>query len=293
MSAFAFNLVRLNNTMLTGIRSPSFQPRETQMPSETDGTIYQTSSPVIRAAPMARFSTIAVRSLFSLFGSTRPPYVAMDGTNGLELIGAQIGTNVPGYASGTVHARRQGLNGLVALSGLSWRPRDVVEATVDAYWIAAAGGTNPVPPTTIALPTIPVNTEQLVLTGVSGIPATRITSLDLSITHQIENNDESICYNTGLPYPILTKQPGVGGTVEIIQTVETLDLTTTLSNGTVTSTFGVLNHNGLGLGASTAFFTLNNPQIREEEVAGKPATRRITIRGTWDGTNSPITLGVA
>lgn len=291
MTAFAFRVVKINGTLLPGVRLPDFQRREKQMPSEADGSIYQTSSPVLRAAPMARWATIAVKTLWGLFGTaTRPPYILLDGTNGLELIGPKINATTPGYDATAVHASRKGLSGLIMLAGLSWRPGDVVEATVEAFWTTSAGGTDPITSAAVALPTIPVNTEQLVLSSVSGIPSTRIASLDVAITHQVENNDETICYNAGLPFPVLLKQPGVGGSVEVIATFETTDLTTTISNGTVVITMGVLNHNGVGLAAGTAVMTINSPQIREEQISGSPASRRVTVRGTWDGTNFPVAL---
>lgn len=294
MTAFAFNAVKLNNAFLKGIRQPDFQVREKQVVSDTDGSIWQTSAPVIRAAPMAKFDTVAVKALFALMGtSSFPPFVALDGTNGLELLGLKINPTGPGYDATAVHASRKCLNGLLMLSGLSWKPGEVLSASVDAYLLATAGGTNPVVASTVALPSIPVNTEQLVLSSISGIPSTRIAAWDVAIAHQVENNDEQVCYNHGLPYPVLAKQPGTGGAVEIILTVETTDLTTAVTNGAVTSTFGVLNHNGVGLAAGTATVVLNNPQIREESIGSKPAMRKITIRATWDGTTQPITIATA
>lgn len=294
MTAFAFNVVKLNNAFLKGIRQPDFQVREKQAVSDTDGSIWQTSAPVIRAAPMARFDTVAAKALFVLMGtSSFPPFVALDGTNGLELLGLKINATGPGYDATSVHASRKCLNGLLMLADLSWKPGEVLTATAEAYLIATVGSTNPVVASTIALPTVPVNTEQLVLSTISGIPSTRIASWDVSISHQVENNDEQICYNHGLPYPVLAKQPGTGGAVEVLLTIETTDLTTAISNGTVVSTFAVLNHNGVGTSAGTATVTLNNPQIREEGITGKPAMRKIVIRATWDGSTQPITIATA
>jgi hypothetical protein len=293
MTAFAFNLVKINGNLLPGVRQPSFQRREKQAVSESDGTIWQTSAPVIRAAPMARFSTVAVRSLFNLMGTaTRPPHIALDGVNGLELIGAKINASTPGYDGASVHASRKGALGLIMLSSLTWRPGDVAEATCDAYWRTASGATDPILPATVALPSIPINTEQLVLSSVSTVPAGKILSLDIGIAHQVENNDD-MCFDLGLPFPVLLKQPGVGGAVEIQGTIETTDLTSVLSNGVIASTFTVLNHNGVGLSSQTATLTVNSAQIREEEIAGKPSSRRISFRGTWDGTSFPITATTA
>ena len=294
MTAFAFSIVKINNVAQFGVRSPDYQPREKQLPADQDGTVWQTSSPVIRAAPMLKWSTVAVKTLLALFGTTsRPPYVALDGVNGIEVIGAKINATGPGYDATAVHASRKCLNGLVMLAGLSWKPGDVVEASCEAFLTGTAGGTNPVVTATVAAPTIPVNTEQLVLSSITGIPSTRILSLDVAISHQVENNDDVICYNAGLPYPLLCKQPGVAGPVEWLATFETTDLTTALTNGTITVVFGVLNHNGVGLAAGTATLVLNNCQIREEGIAGKPGSRKVTARATWDGTSYPGTIATA
>lgn len=296
MSAFAFNLVRLNNAFITGIKSPSYERREQFAIATQDGTLYQTSAPVIRAAPKATFTTVAVKALFTLFGGAGAlPFVVMDGTNGCELIGTKINTAGPGYDATAVHASRKGVAGMVFLSGIRWSPGQIAEAMCDVLWTTAAGGTDPVVIATVALPTIPVNTEQLVLSTCT-VPAgvlSRITSLDLAVTHQAENNDDAICFSTGLPFPMLLKQAGVGGSAEIVLTIETLDLTTVMTNGTVTVVFGVLNHNGVGLAAGTATITINAAQIRADTISGMPGVRRITVRGTWDGTNRPMTITTA
>jgi hypothetical protein len=299
MTAFAFNLVRLNNTLLSGVRQPDFQRREKYAPLETDGTLYQTSRPVIRAAPMAGFTTVAFRALVqSLTATSGIPYTLLDGTNGLELIGAKINPTSPGYDSTvSVHARRQHLNGLLMLKGISWRPGDVAEASVEAFFTSAAGGTDPTVGTSITLPAIPTGTEQLVLSGITmpggTISATRVTGFDLSINHQVENNDDAICFNTGLPFPILLKQPGVGGTAEIGLSLEVLDLTGTLANGAVSAVFTRLAHNGVGLTTGTVTIALANCQIREAGIGSKPGARKLDIFPTFDGTTAAFTATAA
>ena len=299
MTAFAFNLVRANNTLLTGIRQPNYQRRPKYAPLDNDGTLYQTSRPVIRAAPMASFSTVAMRAMVQALTATSGiPYLALDGTNGLELIGAKIGSNVPGYdPTASVHARRQHLSGMAMVSGISWRPGDVAEMSMEAFFTATTGSTDPTVITPITLPAIPVGTEQLVLSAITmpggTISAARCVSYDLSINHQVENNDESMCYNTGLPFPVLLKQPGVGGTAEIGLSLEVLDLTGTLANGAVSAVFTRLAHNGVGLTTGTVTVALANCQIVEVEIRGKPGVRKLEIFSTWDGTTAACTLTAA
>ena len=79
-------------------------------------------------------------------------------------------------------------------------------------------------------------------------------------------------------------------------TVETLDLTSSISNGTVIWTLAVLNNLGVGLGSNTAIITLNNPTIRETVIRGEDGSagkRQITCRALFDGTNKPLTIATA
>jgi hypothetical protein len=298
MPAFAFNLVRLNNasTMLGGISSPNLDRRENEVALSNDGTLHQTGAAVIRSAPMVSFTSVAVRALFIALGTgDEIPFVALDGTNGIELFGAAINTAGPGYLGSSVHAKRQMLNGGMFLRRVSWSPGDIARAEVDVYGLSSNGTTNPVTASTAALPTIPTNTEQLVLASVvlNALSLTNVSSFDCSITHQGENNDEDICFSTGLPYPILMKQAGVGGATEVTITIETLDLTSSWTNGTVVATFKPLLNRGVGLDTTTAVITLNTPTIRETIIRGedgRAAKRQLVCRGLFDGTNKPLTI---
>jgi len=295
MTEFSFSLVRLNqaSTCLGGIRAPSFVRRPAYRRGEDDGTIHATSQHANRVAPMARFQTVAARALNALLvGSSELPMVALDGTNGLELIGGQIATAVPGYLGTTSHARRQAISGHVYLAGLDWSPGDVLVSTAEAFAIAANGTTDPFPATIVALPTVPVNTEQLVLSSLTlgGLAITRCASYSVQVTHQAENNDDGICFNLGLPFPVMLKTAGVGGTSEVVITIECDDLTGTPTvAGACTAVFTALAVNGVGLGTAIMTVTGNNCLIQEEEIQGRPGRRRFTARATWDGTTRPLT----
>lgn len=298
---FSFNMVRVNSTsLLTGVTSPNAEQRETQKPLASDGTLHQTGSGVIRRAPKISFQTISVIAAFSLLGTgDEVPFVALDGSNGIEAIGAKIATAAPGYLGTSTHASRKMVNGMLLLSGLSWTPGDVARVTLDAYGLSANGTTAAMADSTISLPTLAQNAEQLVVSTITlaGVSITKAASVDLAITHQVENNDEEICFSLGLPEPVTLKQPGVGGQTEIILTVETLDLTTALTaTGTCTVAMTKINHLGVGLDTETATVTLNNCLIREEVVRGedgRAAKRRITCRATYDGSNKPLTIATA
>lgn len=295
-SSFAFNMVKLNGSLLTGISSPSFDRREIEKPLAHDATLHQTGASVIRTAPMASFTTVAMRALFSILGTgDEVPFIALDGTNGLELIGGKIATAAPGYLGTSTHASRKMASGDAYLRRVSWTPGDVARAEMEVFGIGATGSTDPAASATVALPTLPTNTEQMVLSGLSlnGFAPTEIASLDIQITHQGENNDDEICYNTGLPHPVLCKRAGVGGATEVILTAEILDLTSTWTNGAVAAVFTSLATQSVGLGSPTATVTINTPLIREKIIRGedgRPAKRQITARGLFDGTNRPITI---
>lgn len=301
MTAFAFNKVRVNSTtLLTGVSSPNADQRETQKVLAADGTLHQTGAGVIRRAPKISFSTVSVIAAFSLLGTgDEVPYLALNGTNGIEAIGSKINPDAPGYLGTSTHASRKMISGAIVLAALNWTPSDVVRVTLEAFGTSANGTTAAMAESTIAAPTEVQNTEQLQVSAITlaGVSITRASSVSLAVGHQVENNEEEICFTLGLPEPTMLKQPGVGGQTEIILTVETLDLSAVLTTaGTCTVVMTKVNHLGVGLDTETATITLNNCLIREETVAGedgRAGKRRITCRATYDGSNKPLTLATA
>jgi len=297
-TAFAFEMVRVNGaTLLPGCSAPTAEQRELRRPIGSDGTLHQTGNGVIRRAPKISFQTIAVIAAFDLLGTgDEIPYLALDGSNGIEAIGAKINPDAPGYLGTSTHASRKMVSGALVLSGLSWSPGDVARVTLEAFGISANGSTAAMAEASIASPTLATNTEQLVVSAITlaGVSITKAASVELSINHQVENNDEELCYSLGLVEPTMLKQPGVGGQTEISLVVETLDLTTALTaNGTCTITLTKINHLGTGYDTETALITLNNCLITEETVrgeGGRAGKRRITCTPTFDGTNRPLTI---
>lgn len=298
-TAFGFNQVTVNGTVIPGQVSGSFDRREREDTRADDGQLHQTSSAVMRAAPRAEFQTVALKTLFTLLGTgDEIPFVALNGTTGIKMIGNKIAATGPGPAASTVHAQRAFLAGLLVLDGISWSPGGVASASASAYATTSAGGTDPVVSTNVAAGTPAVNVERHVLSvcTINGTAVPQVSSLSIQITHQIDNSDDSTCYDLGLPYPVICKEPGAGGATEVIATIETADLTTAFANGAFVATFAILNHNGVGTSAATATVTMNTCLVREQSISGssgQPAGRRITCRATFDGTNKPITLATA
>jgi hypothetical protein len=291
------NYIRLNGSPLIGVRNPNFQRRETYSPIGTDGTLHQTSNAVIRGAPMISLETIAVRTLIGLLNdSDDTPMKAFDGANGIDMIGLLSSQAVPGYETDASHARRQMKRGQIYLSGLQWSPGEVLVASLDAFGVSQIDEGNVDPVTVasnVAFPTLSLNEEQLVLTAltVGAQEITQTKSWSLAITHQAENNDEAICFNTGLPFPVQMREAGVGGQLEFIATIEILDVNVVIpSSGTMVAEFQTLSPLGVGVSGDTTTVTLNSSLIREEAIEGTPAGRRITIHGTYDGVNLPLTI---
>lgn len=297
MSLSVFNLARLNGTLLSGIIDARIQRRPTFDPAGNDGQLHATTDNVRREAPMAELTTVAVRSLATVLGTgDEVPSVALDGANGLELISALLKTGDVGYQSGAVHTRRRGLNGLALLSRLSWSMGDALTAQLSTYFTAALGTTDPVSALDlIALPTLPVGQERLRLSAltVGGSPILRPVSIDIAINHKVENNDESQCYNLGLPYPVCLTGPGPAGHTEPVITIDALDLATGYANGDVVATFNVVNHLGIGMGANGVVVTATAPIVREIELGGatgREGRRGLEIRPTFNGTTRPLTI---
>jgi hypothetical protein len=293
MTSAAFNVVTINSTVLGGVDNPNFERREEQKPLGSDGNIHQTGSSVTAAAPMASFTTIAVRALLTLFGvSGQLPFLALDGSNGIILSALIPNASGPGYASGDGHPYIQCLNGDCYIKSFRWAMDGVCSADVEAFLISTAGSTNPIVLGEGAAPTLPVNTEQCVLGGITmgGTGVNNPTSLTVDIAHRGENNVKDICNNAGLPYPVLTTKAGIGGQTEIVATFDTTDLITA-STGTLVATFYVLNALGVGVGATGFTLTLNGTITRVPSVKGsngQAGKQTYQVRGTWNGTTRPF-----
>lgn len=295
MSGSTFNIVKANGSVIPGAGNVLYDEREKDDVRADDGAMHHTSAAVIRTAPIAQFSTVAVRSLFTALGTgDEVPFVLLDGTNGIELLGAQVAAT-PGLAGGSVHARRQFVNGILLLDKLSWRSSGLFEAQATAYARSTAGGTDPIVRTATTAPTIPLNTERLGLVSlaIGGSNVGKLLSIDLDVQHQVENNDEGQgCYDASLPHPVALKMPGAGGATMVKATIDTLDLTSSFANGNLVLNAGVLNHLGVGMGATGIIATINGGFVRSRSITGPggAAARRLEVFGIYDGTNKPLTI---
>jgi hypothetical protein len=300
MTVYNANLLRLNGSVLSGIKSAGLDRRETHVTLDADGALHQTGDAVIRAAPTARFTTSAARALVALLNPQAGhalPYLALDAANGIELVQAKVDDAAPGYKTGTVHGSRKMVRGQLMIDSLRWQSGGTLEASATVFGLSADGTTDPVAVSTIALPALPVATEQLVLSAITlnGVSIPKVRSVEITYGHKTENNAAE-CYLASLPYPTMLMQAGVAGPSEITFAIELLDFGATIGNGVLSCTFTALTNLGVGLGTNTLTALVNGSIARDEGLDGSngtPGARRITGRGTFDGTTKPWGLTVA
>ena len=290
-----FNLqaVILDGTTLTGCKGYNLQRREKFLTLGSDGTVHQTFHGVQRAAPMVQFQTVGVEQLLTALSSSlecpmKTIATAVD-FNFAKQNNAAPGNNATGHTGSRI------ASGHVYLNGLKWSPSsDGLEAGVDVFGISADGTTDPV--ATIA-PTLvtPTPAEVFTLTSLTlgGASVTKTLNFDLSIKHQAENNNESVCYNNGLPQPMNMQVAGSAGPIEIACTIETKDQALApTTTGTMVAVFTQYTFGG-GLSANIITLTINSALIREDSkgaTQGSGGTRRFNLMARHDGTNRPLTI---
>ena len=290
MSAYGLQAVTIDSTVLSGIKSYSFDRRERMLDAQTDGTLHQTFHAAKRAAPKVDFSTVAVESLMGLLtGSLDAPMKNI--ATAADFIFALQASATPGY--GGTHRGIRLTKGHIYLTGLKWAPGgDGLEAACSAFGLSADGTTDPV---TLITPTLPVVTPAEVFTLTSltlgGQTVTKCQNLDIGIDPKGENNVEDVCYDLGLPFPKEMAVAGAAGPIEVSATVELLDQAVApTTSGTLVAVFTQFAF-GATLAVNTLTVTINAAQIREESrTAGRPSSRRFKVLGRHDGTNRPLTI---
>lgn len=289
---YGLEAVILDGTTLTGCKGFSVAQRERHTSLGTDGTVHQTFHAAARKAPKVDFTTVAVKQLLAaLTTSLEVPMktiaTAVD-FNFSRQDDAKPGKNATGHTGSRI------TSGHVYANAFRWAPGgDGLEASVEVFGLSANGTTDPITGITPTLVT-PTPAEVFTLTSLNlgGQSITKCSSLELAIAHQGENNDESLCYNLGLPMPTMMRVAGASGPVEISASIETLDqVVAPTTSGTLVAVFTALAFGGT-LGSATVTLTLNAAMIREDTKAaqqGSPGTRRFAIKARHDGTNRPLT----
>ena len=289
---YGLEAVILDGTTLTGCKGFSLDQREKRTTQGADGTLHQTFHNVQRKAPKVDFSTLAAKQLLSVL------------TTSLDVPMKNIGTAVdfnfsrqddtkPGK-NATGHVGSRFTKGHVYCSGFKWSPGgDGLEASCELFGLSSNGTTDPITDITPTLVS-PTSAESFTLTSltVGGVAVTKCQAYDLSIAHQGENNDESLCYNLGLPMPTMMKVAGAGGQIAIGGSIELLDQSISpATSGTIVAVFTQTAFGGT-LGSATVTLTINAAMIREDTKTaqqGSPGIRRFAFMGRHDGTNRPLT----
>lgn len=297
MSMHQGPLVRLNNTLRTSVLEASFDPRRVRMAHVSDGMAYEQEHTAMREAPTI---SLVVTDLHEWLGVLSGTYgfVALDGTNGLEVFHLKGASSGPGYSSSSVHQRRRMISGLVCLNELSWSPDAEARASLTAYGISSDGTTNPAIVTdNNALPTFPTVSRRFVLQAltIAGDTITRVRSLRIAIDPRHSNSDAA-CYNVGLPFPTTVLSAGPMGPAAITLEAELneMEAATGEGSGAVTATFRDISGGG-AVGTRQVAVTINGGYAWVEGTSANgqgPVSKRLVVTSRHDGTNLPLTIAV-
>ena len=293
MSRFAIQQVRLNNVLYPGVSGWNVTPGVDINSDQLDGTVHETAHHGMDTAPTADLTTRNLAFLTNLDSSTDVWVKTLDGTNGLELIGARAASGLPGYDSGSVHLSRKGISGVLLGTGISWSKKGKAELTLKAMFTSANGTTAALAAAAnIALPTLPVpdfsyKLSSLTING-SAIPAVDSVGITCDAKAEFE-------YQAGLPEPVDVLMAGVNGAAQwrLSAAVGNCDLGA--GTGAVAAVCTRL-ANGGGMSANTLTVTFNSNWAIEEGVGGQSGgamTRNLIVRPRYNGTTRPVTWATA
>lgn len=291
---FAIQQVRINNVYAPGMQGYQLDRAQDTNSDGSDGTLFETAHHVTAYKPKAELSWFDLEGIVDKFtASADCPVLSLDGTNGLEMWGARSATNLPGFATGSVHSRRRAKRGVIALSSLRWSKGEKAIAQLSALLFSADGLTDSIEEDdAIAQPTVPVPDFGYALTAltIAGATITAVNSLDLTIDHKLDHE-----HSTGLPHPVAVLGAGVRGKLGITLKADIGHLDLGDGTGATSLVFTKYAGNG-GFAAKTVTFTLNGVWGVSEQEGGEnnqAMTRQLLVRTRYDGTNRPLTVAKA
>jgi energy-converting hydrogenase Eha subunit E len=299
MSVYALNPLSINGTALAAITEVRYDRRLDIVPLGSDGTAHMTYRGIRKSRPLVEFTTLHAKELAALFvGSTDTPMVVLNGTTGLNFVGAKMSATAPGYNSSAVHQSYVAARGQAFLNSMRWQADGNLECGVQAYCISADGSTDPVVESAVAeLPTQGLGLGPFVLYSLTlgDTTLTEVASVDLQIDHRAENNIDNVCFSCGLPYPTAVAQAGVNGPIDMTLTIEIPDLGSTVSTTAVSVVFKRVDQGGV-IGTESVTLALAACMIQAEErrlTQGSPAMRRYVCRPRYDNSTKPLTITTA
>jgi hypothetical protein len=289
MSRFALQAIQINDTEYAGCTGETFDRGFTVTTMNSDGVAQETVQLVEHEAASAEITAWSIKTLLGILGTSGTnifPMLALDGTNGVQMIGAKAATNAPAFAGSSVHMSRQAINGVIYMSGLRWSLKQKAEMTLKALFVGTGDGvTAAVAASTVALPTQVDPTEGWTLSAltINGAVVVSVNSVDLSINPKFEYE-----YSAGLPVPISLSGAGARGPVEIRLTADIGDATLANGTGSVVLVFTQYAVGG-GLAAHTVTITLNGNFSFENTVGGQggsPLSKRLTVIPTSNNSST-------
>lgn len=291
MSRFAIQQIKFNNTLYPGVSGFTVNPGQEINSDQLDGTVHETAHHGMETAPVADLSTRNLGFLSTLADSTDVWVKAMDGTNGLELIGAKAASQNAGYASGSVHLSRKMIRGVLLGTALNWSKKGKAELVLKGMGISADGTTPALSPSLIALPALPTPDFgwKLQALTLNGSAMSAVDSCNITVDPKAEFD-----YQTSLPEPIDVLMAGVNGPAiwRLLASVGDCDLGS--GTGAVSAVYKRLaNGGGWSVAAnSTLTVTFNSNWSIEESVGGQVGgamNRSLVVRPYYNGTTKPVT----
>lgn len=301
VAPFSIQSAKFNNTYYSGLQGHGADYGLELISPESDGTVHETLHSIGRLFPRANFSTLAIQTMLAaLNDSTDAPLKALDGTNGLVLVGAKNADNAPGYASGSNHEAITGLRGLLYATGLSCAGGAAPAVlNLAAAFISDNGSNAALTPSAVALPTQPTPVEAWVLSGINHNAAALdgFSNLNWSIDARVRQ-----VHSGSDLYPRMVAAGGSGGPIRHRLTFDTTDLAWIRSLGALGSTAAItftlaqLAQGGTR-GATVGTFTFNGrfSVVRNPGTGGtgNPMSASVEVLPRWDGTNKPVTWAFA
>lgn len=297
VAPFGIQSVKLNGTYYTGVQGHGGDYGAEIISPESDGVVHETLHSIGRLSPRANFATLAIGTMLdALDDNEDAPMKALDGTNGLVMVGAKDDTNAPNYASGSVHEALTGLRGLVYMTGISCQGgANPAVMSLGAAFSSSDGTTAALVPSAVALPTQPVPAEAWVLSSI----AHNATELDgfSNLNWSCDCRVRQIHSGSDV-YPRMVSAGGSGGPIRHRITFDTTDLAWLRSIGALGSTSSLaFTFTQLAQGGTRSLTTrtitvngrlgiVRNPGTGSQ---GGAMSGSVEFLPRFDGTNKPVT----
>lgn len=294
MSFYTAAPVSINGTIIQGISKTSRDLRVVEKDDAHSGSIHLTESKVVRAAPMAQFSSLCAFAVLAILDNENTPMVDL-ATTGFKMIAPAGSDEGPDHAAAG-HILSTTLLGQAYLDKLSWtKGGNGLEAQVTVYGRSPDGIVKPTIDTEVTEFPAVTNGEIYTLVSLT-LPTNKTVSAEsvtIDFAHGAENSSDQSFHN-GLPYPVHVIAPGSGPNIKISASIEITDLGLSPDEtGAVVFVFKKYGIGGALSDENTKTITLNGCRIKRGPVnwgGSGQATRTITVTATRNDTTMPFTV---